>query len=86
MSVALLLIVCALAFACASRRPRHWHGHGRRLHPDRDGELARLRDAVDDLSARFHRLETERDFYRELLGAPSGGTAAPGEERRDSGA
>jgi hypothetical protein len=33
-------------------------------------ELARVREMVEDLSSRFHVIETERDFYRELLDAP----------------
>lgn len=33
-------------------------------------EIDELRDAVGDLGTRLHKLEEERDFYRELLEAP----------------
>ena len=34
------------------------------------GEADDLREMVDNLSGRLHRLEEERDFYRDLLEAP----------------
>lgn len=40
------------------------------LPPERQAELERIRDAMDDLSGRLHRLEEERDFYKDLLDAP----------------
>ena len=33
-------------------------------------DVAALREAVGDLGTRLHRLEEERDFYKELLEAP----------------
>ena len=33
-------------------------------------EVEALRDAVGDLGTRLHRLEEERDFYKDLLEAP----------------
>lgn len=33
-------------------------------------ELARMREALDDMSTRLQRLEEERDFYVDLLESP----------------
>jgi len=38
----------------------------------RSEEVDALRDAVADLGTRLHRLEEERDFYKNLLEAPPG--------------
>jgi hypothetical protein len=35
-------------------------------------EVEELREAVSELGTRLHRLEEERDFYRNLLEAPDG--------------
>lgn len=50
----------------SARPPLPTH-HAERLPP---GEIEGLREAVDDLSQRLHRLEEERDFYKELLESP----------------
>lgn len=38
--------------------------------PSGHGELEGLREAIDDMSGRFERLEEERDSYRDLLDSP----------------
>ena len=48
---------------------------GRRQLPPGDGtasypQVESLRDEIADLGARLHRLEEERDFYKDLLDAP----------------
>jgi hypothetical protein len=40
-------------------------------------EVERLREVMDELSGRLHRLEEERDFYRDLLEAPRLGRRIP---------
>jgi hypothetical protein len=78
--MSLTLLVFMLFFVMMATRGGR---HGRR--PDAleatttRRELEELRRAVDDLSSRFHRLETERDFYRELLGPPAPEEAAHAE-------
>lgn len=67
----MLLFFGVFAFMGRSRRrlrcSRGWYA-------DEDAyvELARVRETVEDLASRFHRLEAERDFYRELAEAKDG--------------
>ena len=80
MSVGLIVLICFAVFAYSPRH-RRWHRQDRLGGPETREELARLRLMVDDLSSRFHRLETERDFYRDLLepgaaGKPEKGLSA----------
>jgi len=43
---------------------------GRRLGSEADPDVRRLQEAIDDLGTRLAVLEEERDFYRDLIGAP----------------
>lgn len=61
----ILLILCVILLSSGHRRRHRWALHLQERESLR--EVARLREMVEDLSARFHRLETERDFYRDLL-------------------
>lgn len=53
-------------------RPRHPRQVGGELRQSAPGELDRVREMLDELSVRLERLEEERDFYRDLLEAPTG--------------
>jgi hypothetical protein len=68
MSTGMLFLLFFAAFAFMGRsRNRARCGRGWSSDEDTRVELARIREMVEDLSSRFHRLEAERDFYRELV-------------------
>ncbi len=48
-------------------------------------EVEALRDAVADLGTRLHRLEEERDFYKDLLEAPREPRSLPSGDSAKSG-
>lgn len=67
MSTGMLILLFFAAFALMGRsRHRRRCGRGWSSDEDTRAELTRVREMVEDLSSRFHRLEAERDFYREL--------------------
>ena len=74
----IVLILVALVVLNGQRERRRLHPRDSRdaLPPGDHEELARVREMVEDLSSRFHRLEMERDFYKDLA------SPASGEERR----
>lgn len=49
-------------------------------------DVEMLRDAVADMSTRLHKLEEERDFYRQLLEAPDDPPTRGIRAGRDAGA
>ena len=67
MSTGMLFLLVFAAFAIMGRSRRRLRGdRGWDANEDMRVELARVRETVEDLASRFHRLEAERDFYREL--------------------
>jgi len=81
MSLAMIVMILVAIVVMNGQRERRRF----RVEDPRDGlppgdheELARIREMVEDLSSRFHRLEMERDFYKDLANPTPGAGGAPG--------
>ena len=82
MSTAMMFLILFMAFGFLGAGRRRWavHHDGRGELEATRREIARLRETVEDLASRFHKLETERDFYRELMSGSGGGVEPKGTE------
>ena len=72
--VIMLVLISTVGRIIARRRPAPLPRESFQMDAE---ELHRVRDTIADLSTRMERLEEERDFYKDLLEPPPGGSMLP---------